>query len=628
MLRLQHTLPRLPVPPLQQTMDQYLHLLKPLVSEEVFNESQRAVAEFLASPVSDKLHRYVVAMSQDPAVENWLDRWWSDSYLTDRSSPGVFVSPTIFLEPNPDPAVQQDFVRRAAVLTHHTVTYHEKIRQLDIEPGTFKGKPFCMEDYQNFFNSVRLPALGRDIVVRHKQAKHIVVMSKGRLFRLPVFDAKGAPQSIAALTTALKEIVAFTAAEVPSQTETSRIGALTALHRDQWAAARGKLLTKSLRNTLNLSIVEEAMFVLNLDGESEPSLYGSATGIKCLLGGDHTTSGGQTCVSESGANGIPYLNRWFDKSFQVHVTRNGTSAGTFEHSAMDSLPVLYWTRHVHEAEAGDYKHGGQEASTAATDLSLHQPPQELVFDVDSDILGSVENGLATARRTLSRLDAEAIKVIEFGGKFLSKELSVSPDAFVQMALQLTFFNIRGHTPSTYESAATKTFLRGRTETLRMPTVSSQQAVNQLRQLPPTPSTEAAASCGAQVRKALAAHGETAKKCLEGQGCDRHLFGMICAAQEMKMPMPRAFTCQGFKTWSKILLSTTHPLALPGVAGVCFGPVNDDCIGCGYEVFPNYVVLSTTSWRQGESKRFNDALRQAMTTLVGVLKASLPAKSKL
>ena len=43
---------------------------------------------------------------------------------------------------------------------------------------------------------------------------------------------------------------------------------------------------------------------------------------------------------------------------------------------------------------------------------------------------------------------------------------LSPDAYIQMALQLAWFRTRGSFTATYETALTRLFLHGRTETIR------------------------------------------------------------------------------------------------------------------------------------------------------------------
>lgn len=46
------------------------------------------------------------------------------------------------------------------------------------------------------------------------------------------------------------------------------------------------------------------------------------------------------------------------------------------------------------------------------------------------------------------------------------EFGFSPDAFVQMAYQATYFSLYGRIESVYEPAMTKGFLHGRTEAIR------------------------------------------------------------------------------------------------------------------------------------------------------------------
>ena|ERR1700722_16671520 len=49
---------------------------------------------------------------------------------------------------------------------------------------------------------------------------------------------------------------------------------------------------------------------------------------------------------------------------------------------------------------------------------------------------------------------------------------LSPDAYIQMALQLAWYRSRGEFTATYETALTRMFARGRTETIRTLTVDS------------------------------------------------------------------------------------------------------------------------------------------------------------
>ena len=53
---------------------------------------------------------------------------------------------------------------------------------------------------------------------------------------------------------------------------------------------------------------------------------------------------------------------------------------------------------------------------------------------------------------------------------------LSPDGYVQMALQLAWFKMRGTFTATYETVLTRLFDRGRTETIRTLTADSRAFV--------------------------------------------------------------------------------------------------------------------------------------------------------
>lgn len=57
--------------------------------------------------------------------------------------------------------------------------------------------------------------------------------------------------------------------------------------------------------------------------------------------------------------------------------------------------------------------------------------------------------------TFDKFGADAIKAIK-----------LSPDSFIQIAMQVTFYNLQGKPPAHYESAALRRFINARTECIR------------------------------------------------------------------------------------------------------------------------------------------------------------------
>lgn len=54
---------------------------------------------------------------------------------------------------------------------------------------------------------------------------------------------------------------------------------------------------------------------------------------------------------------------------------------------------------------------------------------------------------------------------EFGTDAI-KAIKLSPDSFIQIAMQVTFYNLRREPPAHYESAALRRFINARTECIR------------------------------------------------------------------------------------------------------------------------------------------------------------------
>eukprot|EP00112_Aurelia_sp_Birch-Aquarium-sp1_P011405 Seg2398.5 transcript_id=Seg2398.5/GoldUCD/mRNA.D3Y31 product="Carnitine O-acetyltransferase" protein_id=Seg2398.5/GoldUCD/D3Y31 len=89
------SLPRLPVPPLQQTTEKYLLSVKPLLDEDEFKCTTAMVNDFrkpggVGEQLQDKL------VSRSNKMENWLAEWWDDvayfgyeSPVVVHSSPGI-----------------------------------------------------------------------------------------------------------------------------------------------------------------------------------------------------------------------------------------------------------------------------------------------------------------------------------------------------------------------------------------------------------------------------------------------------------------------------------------------------------------------------------------------------------
>ena len=132
-----------------------------------------------------------------------------------------------------------------------------------------------------------------------------------------------------------------------------------------------------------------------------------------------------------------------------------------------------------------------------------------------------------------------------------KKFKASPDAYVQMLIQLAYKKFYGKNRPTYESAATRKFQEGRTETCR--TVSDESVAFCDAMSHPLSSNE---ECIDLFRKAVTAHVEYITAASDGKGVDRHLFGLTKCMQEGE-EMPDIFKDPAFHYSQQWFISSSQ-----------------------------------------------------------------------
>uniref|UniRef100_A0A8D2P764 Carnitine O-palmitoyltransferase 1, muscle isoform n=1 Tax=Zosterops lateralis melanops TaxID=1220523 RepID=A0A8D2P764_ZOSLA len=99
------------------------------------------------------------------------------------------------------------------------------------------------------------------------------------------------------------------------------------------------------------------------------------------------------------------------------------------------------------------------------------PPQRLQWNIPPEGVAAIESSLRVARALAEDVDFCCFPFSTFG-KGLIKRCRTSPDAFIQIALQLAHFRDKGSFCLTYEASMTRLFREGRTETVRSCTAES------------------------------------------------------------------------------------------------------------------------------------------------------------
>jgi carnitine O-acetyltransferase len=97
---------------------------------------------------------------------------------------------------------------------------------------------------------------------------------------------------------------------------------------------------------------------------------------------------------------------------------------------------------------------------------------------------------------------------------------IPPDVFIQLALQLAWYKDQKCFTAVYETALTRSFLHGRTETIRSYTSQARKFIEAI--------TSGAASkkeISSLFKDAARAHVALTRRAVLGRGIDRHLMGL-------------------------------------------------------------------------------------------------------
>eukprot|EP00835_Amoeboradix_gromovi_P005849 NODE_598_length_6262_cov_0.141652.p2 type:complete len:481 gc:universal NODE_598_length_6262_cov_0.141652:540-1982(+) len=421
----QSNLSKLPVPKLEQTLAKYLKSLEPLLSPKELARSIRIVNDFKDDPFALTLQTRLIEKSK-----GWLAEYWNNyAYLEWRDPCAGNVN---FFYHFKDDLRNQ--VNRASCLIREFIGFRQLIINHELDPEVIKDDVLCSHMYNFLFNSTRVPLKPRDQVAtyNHKQYSHVVVLYKHSFYKISTI-INNVLLSSAEIEQQLNHIVLN-----HDGTLGLGIGALTSSHRDKWADIRDMLVGEG--NLDVLETIQSAAFAVCLDDSEPVTLEECAT---TFLYGD-------------------LKNRWFDKSCQLIVCANGKAGVNNEHSMMDGTIN---TRLCDTVLSNMDRHDAGEQSNQ----TVPQPVQ-LNFKVNPKIVKAVQSSVEDFDKWSNPHNLSVLAYYGYGKEFI-KDIKCSPDAYVQMGLQLAYFKLTGKVAPTYESATIRKYRYSRTETCR--TVSNE-----------------------------------------------------------------------------------------------------------------------------------------------------------
>lgn len=590
MLRFQESLPHLPVPTLEESAAKYLRSVIPLATPDEFARTEAAVKDFIKpGGVGRDLQKKLEAKAADPKVVNWMYEWWNAAaYLTYRDPVVPYVS--YFYSHKPD-RLRKDPAVRAAAISTAVLSFRDQVLSKTLEPEYMKGLPLCMDSYKFMFNVSRQPIPERDDAKVYDPAlhQHILVIRKNRFFKVN-HVANGVQLSTAELQAQFEEIFALT----KDQPKGTAIGALSSENRDKWVEFRANLLAADpKRNQAAIEDIESASFVICLDDDKPVTREERAH--------QYWHGDGQ--------------NRYYDKPLQFIICDNGAAGFLGEHSMMDGTPTHRLNDYVNDVLINKKVDHGAPASANRALPS----PTEIVFTINTQVIEDVEEAKADFASVIGEHELEVLAFKSYG-KGLIKKFKSSPDAWLQMALQLGYYKTFGVLRPTYESAATRRFALGRTETTRSVSVEALDFVKAFENPTATDAEKIAAG-----RKAFTAHVKYVSSASEGKGVDRHFFG-LANLLDSSTPKP-AFFADPMFTYSKTWYLSTSQLSSEYFDGYGWSQVTDKGFGLAYMINENYMQVNIVSKKQGSERlRFN--IEEALEDMAAVFSTELVSKANI
>lgn len=555
----QSTLAKNPVPALHDSCEKFLNWVQPLLSTEEFINTTEVVKKFIASDgEGEKLQAALIKQANNEQSAHWYCATWLELYLNGRYPLPINSNVFYYLKSKLDPHTFSQSQIAAALITV-VLEFNQLIQNETLSVDRQKGQPLCMLQYKKLFSSTRIAQKQQDKLVISAKQKHIVVLYKANIFKLTVINEAGVSHSFLEIENALQQIL-------QDDTKGENIGILTTQARDKWAEGRVELQQISATNGTQLKIIEQALFTLSLDSSSPAQLIDTS---KMLLHGD-----GQ--------------DRYFDKSLQFIVFKNGKTGVNFEHTGMDGSVMLRLITHIYDNIDKYPRDKVQHAELKAT---------KLTFQLNEKLHTRLEAASKTFATAISDTQTRIINFTQFG-KNRIKTFKVSPDAFIQIALQLAEYKHYGRCSSAYEAIMTRSFSQGRIDVLYTVSSESKAFIEQFENQHIDKQTKITL-----LRKAAQKHITRAAECRQGMGVHTHFLALINRFNQQGKQlnintMPALFSDKGYQTLTHNIICTSTTTDY-GVEIAGYGPVVEDGYGIRYFNRADSICFNITSRRQNQ-----------------------------
>ncbi|XP_051166865.1 carnitine O-acetyltransferase-like [Leptopilina boulardi] len=581
-LKLNHvTLPKQPVPDLKKSAQKYLISLKPLLNEEEFSNTEKIVNHFISENGPGPI-LYKKLQERYDKTENWLNQWWlREAYLGYRipvivnTSPGIISPPQNFQN-------LDEMHSFAARLIEGVCKFDALLKSGKMKQEMVHNEPLDMLQYGSILGSHRQPNRIVDNLLHTDFAEHIIIISNNRLFKLNLLHCNK-PLTENQLKSSIKDIV--NRSNIPGKP----VGILTGNDRDTWAENH-EILKEIGSNGKILKDIESSLFVLCLDKQLPNDAFKtknneSVRSVQSMTGYSSSTNSG---------------NRWHDKTLQYIISCDGFVGFQMEHSPCDGRPTAV----IHDFVLN---HATSKMNIKCEDAKDFPQGEELNFELNDKIEEAIKEATTVVDYYSENIDMECFTFKDFGSDEI-KKWKLSPDSFIQIAMQVTFYKLQKKPPSQFQAVILHRFINGRTDCIRSTSSESVEFAKLINSNYGNNSEKKKAMINA-----IFMHKKTAREASIGEGVDKFFFGLSMIANDEKMELPEFFKDIGW-TKSRYFTLATSQLPFKSASVACFGPFVPNGYGCCYNPRKDDILFACSSMNDSPetcTKAFAETLQDSL-----------------
>ena len=626
-------LPPLPLPTLDGTCKKLLRSLTPLCpTQKEYNNVAKKIADF-KNGIGQKLQNILAV--EAATTKNWLERHWDDAaYLNARYPCAVNTNWGVGLMGcgNNDLKSSNDmYVSAACCAAAITKFYVLTVLEGSLPPEGNRGKPYSMFQNKRTFGVNQIPGHTTDRHTFSKDMKHIMVLSNNIWYKVIVLNDMN--HVIDGVTLA-RQLYAIHNDSKKYDILPYQI--LTSQNRDVWAGQRYELIQSSDKNATLVGLIESALFCITLTHETPTPSKGSPTE--------------EDAIAKAGLCSPNCGQTWFDHGYNIIAFPNGSTCLQGNHSPADAMTALYMIRWLQESirnnsietvdtiEEGlnNNNNNNNNGNGRRYNADILEDSSRYIFDTNSwpNANVAIRNASIHAKDLFNSINVRVVTFDTYGSD-QAKVIKMSPDALVQMGLLLAYYRLHdGEMPATYETAHSRQFYHGRTETIRSCSIE----VKKMCEAMVNANIDSAEKEKA-IRVAIAAHNKYTIECMNGRGIDRHLLVLQLIANEIGLDesmMPSLFSDPLY------IKSKSFDLSTSNISGGGFdaprnewwggyAPATTDGYGCGYTLSPKCVKILLTTFRgsnKSSGEKFEKAFKSSMIDLYNTVIQNQTGGSKL